>query len=69
MFLIFAPLHTNVQPFSDFKEAFAMFDKNGDGEINIKELTSLMRCLGLNPTEGEIVEIMANLDLDGIFSL
>ena len=44
-----------------------MFDKNGDGEINIKELTSLMRCLGLNPTESEIVEIMANLDLDGTY--
>ena len=42
-----------------------MFDKDGDGEISIKELTTVMRSLGLNPTESEIVEIMANLDLDG----
>ena len=52
---------------TDFKEAFAMFDKDGDGEISIKELTTVMRSLGLNPTESEIVEIMANLDLDGTY--
>ena len=44
-----------------------MFDKDGDGEISIKELTTVMRSLGLNPTESEIVEIMANLDLDGTY--
>ena len=44
-----------------------MFDKDGDGEISIKELTTVMRSLGLNPTESEIVEIMANLDLDGSY--
>ncbi len=42
-----------------------MYDKDGDGEISVKELTTVMRCLGLNPSESEIVEIMANLDLDG----
>jgi calmodulin len=47
------------------KEAFAMFDKNGDGAISVKELTTVMRSLGLNPTENEIIEIMAHLDLDG----
>ncbi len=49
----------------DFKEAFAMYDKDGDGEISVRELITVMRCLGLNPSESEIVEIMANLDLDG----
>ena len=44
-----------------------MFDKDGDGEISIRELTTVMRSLGLNPTESEIVEIMANLDLDGSY--
>ena len=46
-----------------------MFDKDGDGEISIKELTTVMRSLGLNPTESEIVEIMANLDLDGTHTM
>ncbi len=42
-----------------------MYDKDGDGAISVKELTHVMRTLGLNPTENEIIEIMANLDLDG----
>ena len=46
-----------------------MFDKDGDGEISIKELITVMRSLGLNPTESEIVEIMANLDLDGTHTM
>ena len=42
-----------------------MFDKNGDGTISIKELTSVMRSLGLNPTEQDIIGIMNEFDIDG----
>ena len=49
----------------DLKEAFSMFDKDGDGAISANELTTVMRSLGMNPTENEIVEIMAELDIDG----
>ena len=42
-----------------------MYDKNGDGTISVKELTTVMRNLGMNPTENEIVGIMAELDIDG----
>ena len=42
-----------------------MFDKDGDGAISASELTTVMRSLGMNPTENEIVEIMAELDVDG----
>ena len=50
---------------TDFKEAFALLDKDGDGTINTKELGVLMRSLGENPTEEELEEIIREIDMDG----
>ncbi|XVF20607.1 hypothetical protein REPUB_Repub12eG0015300 [Reevesia pubescens] len=41
---------------SEFKEAFSLFDKDGDGCITTKELGTVMRSLGHNPTETELQE-------------
>lgn len=49
----------------EFKEAFMMFDKDGSGTINTKELGVAMRSLGQNPTEQEILEMINEIDLDG----
>ena len=43
----------------EMKEAFQMFDKNGDKIIDKKEIKSMLRTLGHNPTEAEILEILA----------
>ncbi|KIH53430.1 EF hand, partial [Ancylostoma duodenale] len=37
----------------EFKEAFLLFDKDGNGTISTKELGIAMRALGQNPTEQE----------------
>ena len=37
-----------------YYKAFRMFDKNGGGMISAKELGSVMRQLGKNPTTGEL---------------
>ena len=40
------------------------FFQNGDGFISAKELGVLMRTLGRNPTEDEIMNIMNEIDVD-----
>ena len=50
-----------------YKEAFSLFDKNGDGTVSTKELGTIMRSLGQNPTEAELKDIIANVDKNGKF--
>ena len=42
----------------DFKEAFALFNKDGDGTISTRELVVVMRSIGLTPTLDEIQKMM-----------
>ncbi|XP_061352557.1 calmodulin-2/4 isoform X1 [Gastrolobium bilobum] len=65
---------------SEFKEAFSLFDKDGDGMhlclvfdnfyrifccITTKELGTVMRSLGQNPTEAELQDMINEVDADG----
>lgn len=52
----------------EFKEAFSLFDKDGDGTISSKELGTVMRSLGQNPTEALLQEMVNEVDADGITS-
>ena len=38
---------------AEFKEAFSLFDKDGDGTITTKELGTVMRSLGQNSLEAK----------------
>ncbi|KAL0481091.1 calmodulin [Acrasis kona] len=46
----------------EFKEAFSLFDKDGDGTISTKELGTVMRALGQNPTETELADMVRDVD-------
>merc|ERR1712138_122418 len=50
---------------AEFKEAFPLFDKDGDGTITTKELGTVMRSLGQNPTEAELQDMINEVDADG----
>jgi len=49
----------------EFKEAFSLFDKDGDGIIPIKELGTIMRSLTANPTEAQLQDMANEVDVDG----
>lgn len=51
---------------AEFKEAFSLFDKDGDGTITTKELGTVMRSLGQNPTEAELQDMINEVDADGM---
>lgn len=58
-------IRLTVRLFSEFKEAFSLFDKDGDGTITTKELGTVMRSLGQNPTEAELQDMINEVDADG----
>eukprot|EP01053_Blabericola_migrator_P004774 Blabericola_migrator_1__4773@NODE_250_length_10882_cov_193_783819_g211_i0_p6_GENE_NODE_250_length_10882_cov_193_783819_g211_i0NODE_250_length_10882_cov_193_783819_g211_i0_p6_ORF_typecomplete_len149_score41_90EFhand_7/PF13499_6/8_6e22EFhand_7/PF13499_6/1_4e20EFhand_8/PF13833_6/0_002EFhand_8/PF13833_6/3_8e16EFhand_8/PF13833_6/0_063EFhand_8/PF13833_6/1_9e15EFhand_1/PF00036_32/1_2e07EFhand_1/PF00036_32/2_8e08EFhand_1/PF00036_32/0_00027EFhand_1/PF00036_32/1_9e08EFhand_11/PF08976_11/2_3e13EFhand_11/PF len=49
----------------EFKQAFTLFDTDADGTISTKELGTVMRSLGQNPTEAELQEMINEVDHDG----
>eukprot|EP00408_Alexandrium_pacificum_P025648 CAMPEP_0171193480 /NCGR_PEP_ID=MMETSP0790-20130122/20400_1 /TAXON_ID=2925 /ORGANISM="Alexandrium catenella, Strain OF101" /LENGTH=155 /DNA_ID=CAMNT_0011658657 /DNA_START=43 /DNA_END=510 /DNA_ORIENTATION=- len=48
----------------EFHRIFTLFDKDGDGTIVTSNLGQVMRCLGLNPTEAELAQYVAESDVD-----
>ena len=50
---------------TEFCSAFELFDKDRDGAITTKELGTVMRNLGQNPSEEELKQMIREVDLDG----
>ncbi len=53
------------QQFSEFKEAFSIFDKDGDGTVTSEELAVVLRSIGLNPSKRELQGLIKEADVDG----
>ncbi|KAF1896316.1 hypothetical protein Lal_00018599 [Lupinus albus] len=49
----------------EIKEAFGLFDKDGDGCITVEELATVIRSLDQNPTEEELQDMINEVDADG----
>ena len=49
----------------DVKEAFAIYDKHGTGKIPTSCLVTILRSLGMNPTEDQVEDLTMEVDSDG----
>lgn len=47
-----------------YREAFLMYDRNGDSKITLDEFGDVIKSLGLNPTKDQLAELMKEIDLD-----
>jgi len=50
---------------AEFKEAFRLFDRDGNGNITIQELETVMRSLGQTPSKEELDVMIKEVDSDG----
>uniref|UniRef100_A0A8D0CJA5 Myosin light chain 6B n=1 Tax=Scleropages formosus TaxID=113540 RepID=A0A8D0CJA5_SCLFO len=44
----------------DFKEAFQLFDRTGDGKITYNQCGDVMRALGQNPINADVLKVLGN---------
>merc|ERR1712212_953207 len=50
---------------AEFKEAFDEFDTDGSGTISPEELLGVLRAMGQNPPEDELLNLVLEVDIDG----
>ncbi|KAI9257587.1 hypothetical protein EDC94DRAFT_614900 [Helicostylum pulchrum] len=49
---------------TEYREAFKLFDKNGDGSISASELGVVLRSFGMNPSDAELQDMVNDVDAD-----
>ncbi len=52
------------QASTNYKEAFSLFDKRGNGRVTLDSLGDLLRACGQNPTLSEIRDLEKNVGGD-----
>lgn len=57
--------YLNRRQVKEFKDAFAIFDKDGSGSITTQELGDVMKRLGQKPTKAELEAMVREIDADG----
>ncbi|XP_075807172.1 centrin-4 [Microtus pennsylvanicus] len=60
-----AKVELNDDQKKEIKEAFDLFDVDGSGTIDVKELKIAMRALGFEPKKEEIRQMIAEIDKEG----
>eukprot|EP01125_Pyxidicula_operculata_P022885 TRINITY_DN9658_c0_g1_i1.p1 TRINITY_DN9658_c0_g1~~TRINITY_DN9658_c0_g1_i1.p1 ORF type:complete len:152 (-),score=38.58 TRINITY_DN9658_c0_g1_i1:103-558(-) len=49
----------------EYRDVFKLFDRNGNNTITTKELGTVLRCIGLNPTEAELSDMESEVKASG----
>ena len=50
---------------TELREAFCLFDIDGDGKITTDELGTVMKSLGMNPSAEQLRDMIDEVDIDG----
>lgn len=50
---------------AEYKEAFLLFDRAGDGKITYNQCGDVMRALGQNPVNAEVLKVLGNPRAEG----
>ncbi|KAF7728373.1 hypothetical protein EC973_006181 [Apophysomyces ossiformis] len=58
-------LSLSTEQIAEYKDAFAIFDKDNNGFIDASELGGLMRQLNMNPTDNELQDMINEVDANG----
>ncbi|KAH7962908.1 hypothetical protein HPB52_018617 [Rhipicephalus sanguineus] len=58
-------LQLSEQALADLREVFALFDRDGDGEIRPEDVGVMLRAIGQNPTQAELEMAIAEMDTNG----
>jgi calmodulin len=49
----------------EFRQAFDIIDRNGDGVITVDDLATVMRAIGQSPNHSELQDMIREVDADG----
>ncbi|KAH8686499.1 hypothetical protein BGZ61DRAFT_52921 [Ilyonectria robusta] len=52
------------QQIAEFRQAFSLFDSNGDGQVTAKDIGTVMRSLGQNLSDAELQDMVNEIDVD-----
>ena len=55
----------SAEQLEEFKEAFGVFDKDGDGRINPQEMCGLLNATGFSVSQSEVSDYCARIDQTG----
>lgn len=55
----------DVSSFADYREAFGLFDRVGDNKVAYNQIADIMRALGQNPTNKEVIKMLGNPNTEG----
>lgn len=56
---------TGARRVAELRTAFALFDRDGSGSIDLAELRACLRALGQHPTPVELMRLHAAMDTNG----
>jgi calmodulin len=55
----------SAEQIQEFRQAFDIMDRNGDGVITVEDLATVMRAIGQSPTVNELQDMIREVDADG----